>query len=68
MAKRLSEFKRPAYYEHTIVEKQTGHVIGTFRIKPTGILWRGPNKKAFKSANLQEFITWIETNGLDQSR
>jgi len=37
------EFDRPEYYDHKIIAKETGEVIGTIRVKPTSILWKGKN-------------------------
>ena len=56
--------KSPSYYEHEYVDEE-GATIGTLRVKPSGLLWKGRYKRKFLSVSLEEFIDWIEDEGTE---
>jgi hypothetical protein len=58
MPKSNNSFKSPEHIEETIVDKN-GAVIGTIRIKPSGILWKAKSQQKFKKVDLATFLAWI---------
>ena len=56
----LNRFRSPKYIELTIVD-DGGAVVGTIRVKPSGVLWRPLNArgKAYYSVPLSDFEKWI---------
>lgn len=54
----VNAFKSPSYAEETITAND-GSIIGTIRIKPSGVLWKPANAHKFYSVPLNDFIEWI---------
>jgi len=59
MPKFNNSFKSPEHIEETIVD-ENGAVIGTIRIKPSGILWKAKSQQKFKKVDLKTFLAWID--------
>jgi len=58
MPEYVNSFRSPVYREEIIVDDE-GRVLGTLRIKPSGILWKPANSPKFYSAPLDDFVAWI---------
>ena len=54
-----NSFKKNVAVDETIVNKHE-KVIGTIRIKPSGILWREGGTSGYHNAPLDDFIAWIK--------
>ena len=54
-------FDKPTYYDHKIMD--SNGVVGTIRIKPSGVLWKGLSQQNFSRVSLEKFIEWISQNG-----
>ena len=48
----------PEHVEHKIVDEK-GSPIGTFRLKPSSVLWRPKGKGKFYAVSLDKFRNWI---------
>lgn len=35
-----NRFREPKYYQMTIVNDDNGAMVGTLRVKPSGVLWK----------------------------
>ena len=53
-----NSFKGPEYIEETVLD-EGGNKIGTFRLKPSSILWKNKNAHDFHSVPLERFREWI---------
>lgn len=53
-----NSFKSPAVVD-TAIQDESGNLIGTVRIKPTGILWKPKNAQTFFAKPLSSFTDWI---------
>ncbi len=51
-------FKAPVYQELTI-QKDSGKIVGTLRLKPSTILWKPGSGQDFYSVSLDSFAEWI---------
>lgn len=51
-------FKAPEHVEQVIVNGDS-NVIGTVRLKPSGISWKPKGKHKFLTVSLDEFHDWI---------
>lgn len=58
MPKYVNQFARPTYVEHTIIDS-AGNVVGTIRIKPSGVLWKPKSAQKFYAVSLETFADWI---------
>jgi hypothetical protein len=58
MPKYKNRFDSPAYVEHYILGPD-GKSIGTLRIKPSAVLWKGRGKREFVAVDLDTFTAWI---------
>jgi hypothetical protein len=59
MPKYNNAFRGPEYIEQMILDGE-GSVVGTIRIKPSGVLWKPSNARKFHSVSLKKFVAWIE--------
>lgn len=53
-----NRFERPTYVEQRILD-QKSNVVGTIRLKPSGVLWKPKGAGKFYSIPLTKFIGWI---------
>ena len=58
MPKYDDHFRSPAFIEETIVDGKNA-VIGTIRIKPSGVLWKAAHEKKYYQVKLEVFRDWI---------
>jgi hypothetical protein len=58
MPKYNNRFKSPAFAQYTILDED-GAVVGTIRLKPSSVLWKGSSGKKFYRVRLQKFIDWV---------
>lgn len=58
MPKYNNQFPSPVYIEQTICDAD-GKVIGTIRLKPSGVLWKPANARQYYSVTLDAFAAWI---------
>ncbi len=54
-----NKFAAPNYIEETIVDVNTGEIIGKVRIKPSGILWKPKSQQKYYAVTLGQFDDWI---------
>lgn len=64
MAKK--SIRRPLFEEFEITED--GSVIGTIRIKPSGILWSPKGKHSWFGVSVEQFAEFAEANGKKQKK
>lgn len=67
MPKYSNKFVRPSYVDHKIVNEDN-EIVGTIRVKPVSILWKGASKRCFKNMPLADFIKWIDQHGTDSAK
>lgn len=53
------EFTGPNHIEATIRDIDSPQVVGTIRIKPSGVLWKPKGRQKFKWRSLDEFTEWM---------
>ncbi len=53
-----NSFRAPDHIEETIVDEH-GAVIGTIRIKPSGVLWKPRGKQKFYRKSLDDLTDWM---------
>ena len=58
MPKYKNAFTSPDFVEETITDGN-GNIVGTIRIKPSGVLWKPKGKQKFLSVPLETFKHWI---------
>ncbi|MDF9833766.1 hypothetical protein M2103_001999 [Ereboglobus sp. PH5-5] len=58
----VNTFITPSYIEEIITKKETGKVVGTIRIKPSGLLWKPAGARSYYSVSLDTFTTWITSS------
>lgn len=56
--KKMNSFSSSKYVEEIILDSDK-RVIGTIRIKPSGILWKPSGKGSYLSVSLEVFHKWI---------
>jgi hypothetical protein len=55
------EFRAPESQDFKIVEN--GKVVGTVRIKPSAIMWKGKGAQSWRGATPEEFGEFAQENG-----
>lgn len=58
--KYVNSFRNPTRIDHRILGPDR-KLIGTLRVKPSGVLWRPADVRKFYGVKLGEFIKWITT-------
>ncbi|NJM54934.1 MAG: hypothetical protein HC841_02525 [Verrucomicrobiae bacterium] len=55
-----NKFYAPAFVEEVIIKDDGDNaVVGTIRIKPSGVLWKPKGQQKFYSVDLEKFSAWI---------
>ena len=67
MPKYNNSFRSPAYSEETIVDSEGG-VVGTLRIKPSGLLWKPKGAQKFHMVSIEKFSEWITASATKSKR
>jgi hypothetical protein len=57
-----NNFRPKKYYDHVIVDNH-GKVVGTVRVKPSGIHWSPTNAKKWYAVDLVSFAAFMEKHG-----
>jgi hypothetical protein len=57
-----NSFRIPKYVDH-VIQDDDGLVVGTLRIKPSGIAWAPADAKKWRSVPLVKFIELIDKAG-----
>jgi hypothetical protein len=57
-----NSFRTPKFVDH-VIEDEDGLVVGTLRIKPSGVAWAPKEGKKWRSVGLERFIAFIEEHG-----
>ncbi len=57
--KRNTKSFRSSKFAEEVVLDGNGDVVGTIRIKPTGVLWKPRNAREWYSVSLDGFASWI---------
>ncbi len=60
------QFRRSVSEDYEIVED--GVVVGSLRIKPSGILWCAKGKHGWKGVTVEQFAEFAEANGKEQKK
>ena len=55
------EFRAPEAQDFIILED--GKVLGTIRVKPSRIMWKGPNAREWYGISPEEFGEFVKENG-----
>lgn len=55
-------FRTPKFVDH-VIEGEDGLVVGTLRIKPSGIGWAGADDKKWRTVSLEKVVAFIEAKG-----
>jgi len=53
-----NSFGAPQFIQETILDEK-GQLIGTLRIKPSGVSWKPSNQHRFYTVSLDQFRAWI---------
>jgi hypothetical protein len=57
-----NSFRVPKFIDH-VIEGDDGLVVGTVRIKPSGVAWAPADGKKWRSVRLEKFIAFMDANG-----
>jgi hypothetical protein len=63
MPRYKNTFAAPEYVDHTIINRETGELVGTLRLKPASVLWKSAKEKYFRAVRIDIFAEWITENG-----
>lgn len=58
MPKYNNQFKSPEFTQFTILDED-GATVGTIRLKPSSVLWKGSSERKFHRVSLQKFVDWM---------
>ncbi len=58
MPRYTNRFTSPKYLEETIENDDLG-IVGTIRIKPSGVLWKPKGQQKYYRVDLDSFTSWI---------
>lgn len=58
----INAFRRPKFVDH-IIEDADGIVVGTIRVKPSGVGWAPADGKKWRNVPLEKFIAFMEEKG-----
>jgi hypothetical protein len=61
MKKVARDFRAPEAQDFVILED--GKVLGTVRIKPSSIMWKGPNARAWYGISPEKFGEFVTASG-----
>ena len=59
---------RPRKFEDFEIVDASAFVVGHIRVKPSGVLWAGPNSKVWYGVSLKVFQEFMEQNGKKQKK
>jgi hypothetical protein len=62
----VNHFDTAEYREETI--KNDAGIVGTIRIKPSGVLWKPVNAREFFSVSLEKFAAWMSDPSTDAKK
>lgn len=62
-----NNFKHRKYFDHVILGPDK-KVVGTIRVKPSGVLWAAKGSKAWKGVDLETFAEFMQKNGKKQGK
>ena len=57
-----NSFRTPKFVDH-VIEGDDGLVVGTIRIKPSGVGWASADDKKWRTVSLEKFVAFMETKG-----
>jgi len=57
-----NSFRIPKFVDH-VIEGDDGLIVGTLRIKPSGVAWAPAEGKKWRSISLSKFIAFMDDNG-----
>ena len=57
-----NSFRTPKFVDH-VIEDDDGLVVGTVRIKPSGIGWAPADGKKWRTVPLEKFIAFMDGKG-----
>jgi hypothetical protein len=57
-----NSFRIPKYVDH-IIQDEDGLVVGTVRVKPSGISWAPADGKKWRTVPLHRFVEFMEERG-----
>jgi hypothetical protein len=62
MVMTTNSFRIPKFIDH-IIQDDDGLVVGTLRIKPSGVAWSPADGKKWRTVRLRKFIEFMEEQG-----
>jgi hypothetical protein len=57
-----NSFRIPKFVDH-IIQDTNGRVVGTVRIKPSGIAWAPADGKKWRGVSLEKFVAFMDEHG-----
>ena len=57
-----NSFRIPKFVDH-VIESEDGLVVGTLRIKPSGVAWSPADGKKWRSVPLDKFMIFMDEHG-----
>lgn len=57
-----NSFRIPKFVDH-VIQDEDGLVVGTLRIKPSGVAWAPADGKKWRSIGLDKFVRFMEEHG-----
>jgi hypothetical protein len=57
-----NSFRIPKFVDH-VIEDEDRLVVGTLRIKPSGVAWSPADGKKWRSVRLDKFMAFMEEHG-----
>lgn len=58
----INAFRTPKFVDD-IIEDEEGHIVGTIRVKPSGIGWAPADGKKWRTVPLEKLIAFMENKG-----
>jgi hypothetical protein len=58
-----NSFRVPKFVDHVIEDPERGRIVGTLRIKPSGVAWASRDEKKWRRVSLAKFIDFMNQNG-----
>jgi hypothetical protein len=57
-----NSFRIPKFVDH-VIQDEGGLIVGTLRIKPSGVAWAPADGKKWRSISLERFVRFMEEHG-----
>lgn len=57
----INEFANPKFHQEVIRHATTKEIVGTLRIKPSGVLWKPKGQHQFYCVSIEQLEEWIKS-------